>query len=346
MVVEKGRFALLLTALAVLVGALVFLKWALEGRDLSREEMTERKLRILSYSTFVSSSGPAPELVREFEKRCQCKVEFVTAGDAGLLLERLKLTQERSGFDLVIGLDQFWASKALEEWKWQSPLVLDESKVRFVSEIKNPELSSFVPFDYSPMTFIYRKDEVSKPPQSLSDLLEPRFKSALSLQDPRSSSPGLQFLAWVQQIKGEETEEFLKHLRPSVHSVSPSWALSYGLFKKKQSKFVFSYLTSLAYHLGVENDDSYSAASFSDGHPIQVEYAGVPGGCRNCELAQEFLEFMLEEDSQETIAAKNFMLPVVEGVSVPKAFSELPSLKLLPLNNKMPSLDIWDQAFE
>lgn len=345
-VVEKGRFALLLSALVIIVGTLVFLKWALVGRDLSREDLVEEELRILSYSTFVSSTGPAPELVNEFEERCRCKVEFVTAGDAGLLLERLKLTQEQAQFDLVIGMDQFGAARAMEEWEWLLPEVLEAGKIQFAKVIQSSELPFFVPFDYAPMTFIYRKNEVPQPPQVLKDFLDSRFKSSLSLQDPRSSSPGLQFLAWIQQTQGERTEKFLEELRPSIHSVSPSWALSYGLFKKGQSKFVFSYLTSLAYHLGVEGDDSYAALSLKNGHPIQVEYAAIPKGCDNCELAQEFLSFMLEKESQEVIASKNFMFPVVEGVSVPEAFTKLPSLKLLPLNSQTPSLEIWDQAFE
>lgn len=345
-VVEKGRFALLLSGVVILVGALSFLKWAIVGKEMSRENLIEKELRILSYSTFVSSTGPAPELVREFKKRCRCKVEFVTAGDAGLLLERLKLTQERVQYDLVIGLDQFWAAKGLNEWEWQTPRVNEKGDIRFAPEIRNAALSQFVPFDYAPMTFIYRKDEITNPPKSLKDFLEPRFESSLSLQDPRSSSPGIQFLAWIRRTQGEDASDFLKSLKASIHSVSPSWALSYGLFKKRQSEFVFSYLTSLAYHLGMENDDSYAALSLSDGHPLQVEYAGIPKGCKNCDLAQDFLSFILEKDSQEIIASKNFMLPAVQGVPLPAAFERLPELKILSPSHEMPSLEMWDRAFE
>ncbi len=343
---EKGRFAVFLTGLVVLVGAIVFLKWALIGRDLPREALVERELRILSYSTFVSSSGPAPELVREFKKRCRCKVEFATTGDAGLLLERLKMTQDRAQYDVVIGLDRFWAHKASQDWEWLDPIITQEKNVEFVDGVLNKELPQFIPFDHAPMTFIYRKSDVSVVPKSLKDFLKPEFKSSISLQDPRSSSPGLQFLSWIVTTQGESAGDFLKELKPAIHSISPSWALSYGLFKKGQSRFVFSYLTSLAYHLAVEQDSDYAALDLEEGHPIQVEYAGIPKGCRNCELAQDFLKFLVEPASQVLIAERNFMLPAVKSVGVPESLRGLPSLKILPQSVEMPSLQLWDQTFQ
>lgn len=343
---EKGRFAIFLTGLVVLVGAIVFLKWALIGRDLPREAMTEKELRILSYSTFVSSSGPAPQLVREFKKRCRCKVEFVTTGDAGLILERLKMTQDRTKYDVVIGLDRFWAKKASQDWEWLDPVVVQEGKVEFVAGVASEELPQFVPFDHAPMTFIYRRSDVNVVPKSLRDFLKPEFKSSISLQDPRSSSPGLQFLSWIVMTQGEGAGDFLKKLKPAIHSISPSWALSYGLFKKGQSRFVFSYLTSLAYHLTVEQDHDYAALELEEGHPVQVEYAGIPKGCKNCDLAQEFLRFLLEPASQVLIAERNFMLPAVKSVGIPGSLRGLPSLKILPQSVEMPPLQLWDQTFQ
>jgi len=343
---ERSKFVLLLSGVAVLVAALVFLKWALISRQIPRDGFQDKQLKVLAYSTFLSSTGPAPELVRRFKKSCQCEVEFQNAGDAGLLLERLKLTQNKSHFDLVIGLDQFYAGKALKEWKWKEAGLSAENSARIEDFVKNPDSEKMVPFDYAPMTFIYRSKEVAHPPRSLEELLEPRFRSALSLQDPRSSSPGLQFLSWVERQKGAEAENYLKKLKPNIHSVSPSWALSYGLFKKEQSRFVFSYVTSLAYHLAVEKDDSFSAVSFDEGHPLQVEYAAIPEGCNQCELATRFLNFLAGEEAQGIIAAKNFMYPVLKNFKGPAVFERLPALKTLPLETKMPRMETWDRALE
>lgn len=342
---ERGRFAILLSAIVVLVGSLIFLKWVLVGKNLERGMFDEKELRVLSYSTFVSSSGPAPELIGEFERRCRCKVKVINAGDAGLLLERLKMTQEKAAFDLVIGFDQFWASKAKESFSWVSPNFTEEERGQFVKEVASEDLLDFVPFDYAPLTFIYRKGAVKEPPSALKDFLDPKFKSSLSLQDPRSSSPGLQFLSWIERTQSEP-KVYLKNLTPSVHSVSPSWALSYGLFKKGQSRFVFSYVTSLAYHLAIENSSDYQAVNLKDGHPIQVEYIGIPSGGKNVDLAREFVRFVLEPKSQELISQKNFMYPVVQNSNLPQVYNLLPQLKTLPLSFDMPSFDTWDQVFQ
>src|SRR5262249_9986280 len=149
----------------------------------------------------------------------------------------------------------------------------------------------FVPFDWAPMTFIYR--EGTEVPLTFAELTNPKFKGMLALQDPRASSPGLQFYSWVKLIKDADTVKFLKALEPNVQSVSPSWSFAYGLFKKEQAQFVFSYVTSLAFHWGTEKDKRYQAVIFPEGHPTQVEFAAVPDSCRECDLAKEFVLSLL-----------------------------------------------------
>jgi len=341
---EKGKFAVLLLFIVALVGSLAFLKWALIGRNLPRESFSEPMVKVLSYSTFVSSTGPAPQLVRAFKERCKCKVEFYTAGDAGLLLERLKLTQDKASYDVVLGFDQFAASKAVSEWTWLDVSLPEEVQQNWAKGLPKDSMNPLVAFDYAPMTFIYRKDEVTSPPTTLKDLLKPDYAKSLSLQDPRSSSPGLQFLSWVEQT--QDGLSYLKSLKKNIHSVSPSWALSYGLFKKKQSKFVFSYLTSLAFHYEIEGDSNFGALIIEEGHPVQIEYAGVPKGCKNCEIGKDFVRFLLEKESQSLIAEKNFMYPVLGSAPLPKGFERLPELKYLPFVKTPPFFEVWDRAFE
>lgn len=96
----------------------------------------------------------------------------------------------------------------------------------------------------------------------------------------------------------------------------------------------------------MEQDHNYAALELEEGHPVQVEYAGIPKGCQNCEMAQEFLSFLVEPSSQALIAEKNFMLPAVKSVSIPSSFRNLPSLKVLPQSMEMPPLQLWDQTFQ
>nr|HMN68911.1 thiamine ABC transporter substrate-binding protein [Bdellovibrionales bacterium] len=275
-----------------------------------------------------------------FKQENDVNVEVVTAGDAGLLLERLKIAQSAAPFDIVIGLDQLMLPDAEKEFKWREMFFGSEGRHPVISEYASPR---FVPFDWSPLTFVYHKAAGALPAE-IDDLLKPELKGQFALQDPRSSSPGLQFFHWIKSVKGPRTVEFLERFKPNVNSVSPSWAFSYGLFKKDQTRFVWSYLTSLAYHWGAESNRDYQVLSFRDGHPVQVEYAAVPSSCRECDLAEKFVGQMLQPWAQKLIMEKNFMFPVIKGLEEGTIFGQLPELKTIRTGVGK-DLGDWDQAF-
>jgi thiamine transport system substrate-binding protein len=278
-------------------------------------------------------------LVENFKKQCQCVVEVSNAGDAGLLVERLELSH-KDQFDLVIGLDQVALADAEKKIQWREILF---PQMIFATEVAPHLTSHFVPYDWAPMTFIYRKDDV-KPPTSLNDLLSDEYRSKIAIQDPRSSTPGFDFFQWVRAVEKDHAADYLEKLKPNIQSISPSWSFSYGLFKKGLAKLVFSYVTSLVYHWDVEADHHYQAASFPEGHPYQVEFAAIPAGCTECGLAEQFLKTMMSKEGQKLIAQKNFMLPAVSGVELSPSYSQLPKLKLIETPTDK-DLSVWARVF-
>jgi thiamine transport system substrate-binding protein len=178
-------------------------------------------------------------------------------------------------------------------------------------------------------------------------LLDPRFKHQIGLQDPHNSSPGRQFLNWVVAFNHDQTGDFLRRLQPNVQSVSPSWAFSYGLFEKRQVRLVFSYLTSLAYHWGMDHDRGFQVTQFAEGHPLQVEFVGVPKSCRQCRLGQLLASTLLEPWAQKLIMERNFMRPVLQSAEQNTVFAELPKLKTLRLEDSTQKyLREWDEIFK
>lgn len=322
------------------LASLLFMRELLRNRDFDRSGFVEKKLRILTYATFVSANGPGGDLIQRFQEFCQCKVDVTSVAEAGLLLERLQISSGGTPFDLVIGLDQNMLEQA-KKFAWRE---MDAGEIQFRPEIAEyAKGGEFLPYDWSPLTFVYRKS--NEPiPQKLSDLTDPKFKKQFLLQDPRASSPGLQFYNWIKAEKGVETSAFLRALKPNVHSISPSWAFAYGQFQKKQGRFVFSYLTSLAFHWGMEKDRDFDVLRFPEGHPVQVEYAAIPAECRLCERAVQFTELMLTSEGQSTIMNKNFMLPVIEGIENGTVYAELPKLKTIRAITGEDLKD-WDQTF-
>lgn len=316
-----SRSSARLILLAVAFGALLVVALAvylLSG--LSTDETgSEDALKVLAYSSFVNTWGPGPEIAKRFEKKTGVKVELRDAEDAGLLLKKLELFPA----DVVIGFDQLLLPAARVARAWRK---LNAAGVRFEDE-------TFIPFDWGPLAFVYRKGEVT-PPAKLDDLLDARFKSTLALQDPRTSSPGLQFLFWVLDEKGVDAGfEYLSKLKPSIHTLGASWSTAYGVFQDGQAKLALSYLTSPLYHLTQEKDDRYRAAVFAAGQPVQIEYAGVPESCSQCGEAEMFARFLLEPEIQKILMTKNFMLPVVDDVRKGTEFENLPEVKILEIKS-------------
>lgn len=275
-------------------------------------EESIKTLRVYGYSAFTSKFGPGHELKKKFEQICNCRVEYVDASDSGVLLQRIKLEGPTLGADLVIGLDQYDLQKALSEINWRK---LDFSQLE-IDEIIRPALSNsyFVPFDWGVIAFVGRKEDPLPVPKSLKDLIKPMYKNKIALMDPRTSSPGMQFLSWIYDSLGkEEGDKYMSQMMNQAHSFSPSWSAAYGLFAKRQVSYVLSYLTSPVYHQVVENNNSIEAFKFIEKHPVQFEFAGIPLDCKECTLAEEFINLMLSVEGQKIIMNKNFMFPVIKG---------------------------------
>lgn len=297
-----------------LVGVYLVVFLFVVNRDENHGDVNARQtVRIFGATSFTGRWGPGPRLKEIFEKTCQCKVEFIEGSDSGLLLQRLKIEGESLGADLVIGFDQFDLQKALGGPSWQK---LNFANLDFEPEIKGLIKNDyFVPYDWGILSFMMRKGDLAKTPQDLDDLLDSSLNHQIALQDPRTSSPGLQFLWWVIRSKGEEAGfQYLSKMMAQAHSFSPSWSAAIGIYSKKQSKLVFTYATSPLFYEIEEKNSDHVSLEFRENHPLQIEFMGIPEFCRHCELAEKFVNLMLSPEGQRVIMEKNYMWPVLRGV--------------------------------
>lgn len=327
--------------------AVVFLGLFLAVLNRTDQSLTSGSLptlRVFGYSSFTGRWGPGPLLKAQFEKDCKCKVEFIEGSDSGILLQRLKIEGESLGADLVIGLDQFDLSKALAQQSWRK---LSLGNLNVYDAVK-PALSNnyFVPYDWGALTFVVRRGELAHNPSNLDELLEPELSKKIALQDPRTSSPGMQFLYWVIQSKGEEEGfKFLQKLMGQVHSFSPTWSTAYGLFTNKQAKMAYSYVTSPLYHEIEEKKKEYIALPFAEALPVQFEFVGIPEFCRHCDLAEKFVNLMLSQEGQKSIMEKNYMFPAMKGVRENTPFAAVPEFKAMQ-NFEIPSTTDVDRLLK
>ncbi len=282
-------------------------------------------VKIFTYASFSSKWGPGPVLQEMFEKVCNCQIEFLEGSDSGILLQRLKIEGEKLGADLVIGLDQYDLQKAVVESNWRS---LDFSTLEIDPQVKSALKNEFfVPYDWGVLTFIEKIINANQPlsAMTLDQLLQTEYFHKIAMQDPRTSSVGLQFVMWILKTKGEEEGfKYISQIMKQAHSFSPSWSTSYGLFKSGQADLVFSYTTSPLYNLLEEKNSNLRAIEMVEPNPVQVEFVGIPTSCRQCDLAENFLNLMLSIEGQKIIMQKNYMLPVLKKAAEGTPFEKVP----------------------
>lgn len=283
-----------------LIGATLALAWIPPaGADMPT-------LTIYTYSSFTSEWGPGPAVAKAFEATCGCMIEWVAVEDGAALLGRLQLEGKNTQADVVLGLDTNLTGEAAATGLF-TPHAIDLSSLRLPIAWTDP---IFVPFDYGYFAVVYDTTKISHPPASLNELITGDPSQKILLQDPRSSTPGLGFMLWIKQVYGDKAAEAWKQLRPRILTISKGWSEAYELFTKGEAPMVLSYTTSPAYHIIAEQTDRYAAASFAEGHYMQIEVAGAIATSPEAELAREFLAFMISPGFQDVIPTTNWMLPV------------------------------------
>ena len=273
-------------------------------------------LVIWTYDSFNSEWGPGPEVSNVFQKKTGVKITWVSHGDSVEIVSRLIQEGDSSNADIILGFDQNLAARVLNSGLLEAYRPKGAEKI--LSELVLDKDFRITPFDYSYFAIVYDSQSVT-PPQSLEDLTSPQFKQSLILIDPRTSSPGLGFFAWVKEIYGDGWQDYWRRLQPSILTIADGWSSAYGLFTRGEAPLVLSYTTSPGYHLEYEETERYKAAIFTDGHPMQIEAAGILKTAKNKDNAKAFLDFMISPDFQDLIPLTNWMYTVID-IPLPASF--------------------------
>lgn len=272
-------------------------------------------LQVLTYDSFVTEWGPGPAVEAAFEAECACDLQFVGAGDGAALLARLQLEGPRTDADIVLGLDTNLTAAARDTGLF-APHGVD-ADLDLPIAWTDPE---FLPFDWGYFAFVGNAG--ADAPTSLRALAE--SETQIVIQDPRSSTPGLGLLMWMQAAYPDDSQAIWEALADNIVTVTPGWSEAYGMFLDGEADAVLSYTTSPAYHLIAEEDDSKVAWPFEEGHYMQVEVAGKVAGTDQPELADQFLAFMVSDGFQSVIPTTNWMYPAVTPADgLPAGFETL-----------------------
>ena len=281
-------------------------------------------LVLLTHDSFAAQEG----LIEAFEQEHNATVEIVQGGDANQVVNRAILSAGNPEADLLFGVDNLTFQRAVEAG------VFEDYAARRRDEIPADVLAQFggstavTPIDYGFVNINFDRAAGDAPPATFEDLLKPEWSGRLVVQDPATSSPGLQFLASTVAAFGEGGwQQFWRDLRANDVLITDGWSEAYythfSVYGGDRS-LVVSYTTSPAAEVffssevPAERVDEPPTANVIPGALFrQVEAVGVLRGADNAGLAREFIDFMLSDAFQAQIPETMFVYPVISGVALP-----------------------------
>jgi len=296
-------------------------------------------LTVYAGDYFTSEWGPGPMIETEFEKICDCDLQFST----GDLLPRLLLEGERTKADVVIGLTSDVTAKARATGLFTTHGQENSALTLPIDWTDD----TFLPFNYGHTAFIYNETTTETPPASFDALLEMPDDVKIVIQDPRTSISGLALVLWVQAVYGDEADAAWAKLAPKVLTVTKDWSASYGLFTDGEADMVLSYTTSPAYHMFAEEDFTKKAAIFPEGHYFMVETVAKIAATQQPELADAFMEYVMSRDFQMMIPTANWSLPsALPKSDWPGGWSQLELPEKVLFYSEAEAADLQAQAIE
>ena len=292
------------------------------------QESTNSTLTIIGHdSTLVSE-----KVLAEFESQYNTKVEFILAGDAGSVLNRVILSKDNPIADVIYGVDNTFLSRAIEYEIFEEYTSTNLLNVlpEFRSEISNQA----TPINYGDVCInIDQKffDEKGlDPPKTIADLTHENYKNMLVVQNPAISSPGLAFLL-ITIAKSNENNflDYWEKLKANGVKVVGDWETAYfqefsGATGTGDRPLVVSYGSSPPFEVIYSEkpiDKPSTTVMTSDSSCFrQIEYAGILKGTSQKSLAEKWIDFMLTPVFQSDMPLTMFVFPVISDISLRAEF--------------------------
>ena len=340
------------TSRALAAGAAVLaLTACVGGEPATTGAPTDAVTETTALTVFTHDAFTLPDdLKARFAEETGYEVTYTTPGDAGALVNQLILTKDSPLGDVVVGVDNTFASRASEAGVLSS--YTSPAAASLPEEFLAADLT---PFDYGDVCInadaVWFEANGLPLPVTLDDLAEPAYRDLLTVTNPASSSPGLAFLIATVGAKGEGYLDYWRALMDNGTKVASGWTEAYytdfsGADGKGPRPLVLSYATSPAFT--VAEDESTTVALLETCFR-QVEYAGVIAGAENEVGAGKFIDFLLTPEVQAAIPENLYMFPVVPGTPLPEQwekFAVLPDEPIeVPQSEIGANRDEWIRAW-
>jgi len=313
---------------AILAGALVL---ALSGCATTAADEPQ-PLVLVTHDSFALSDGT----LEQFTEQTGIPVQVQSAGDAGQLVNTLVLTKDSPLGDVVFGIDNTFASRAVENGvladyasgdltSAEDQYLLPEGQGREqLTPIDNGDVCVNVDHEWFAEAGIPE-------PTGLDDLIKPEYKDLFVTPAANSSSPGLAFLlATIAKYGDDGWQGYWSALVANGTKVVAGWSDAYyvdfsGPSSEGDRPIVVSYASSPPFEVP-EGATQAPTGALLDTCFRQTEYAGVMAGTKNEAGAQKLVDFLFSTTVQNDIPESMYVYPVNAKATLPESFTKFAAI--------------------
>ena len=323
------RPALLLVTVLLLSGC------SLAGGDGDDTAAAADRVVLVTHDSFVLPD----ELAKKFEADSGLDLVIRSSGDAGSLTNKLVLSKDDPTGDVAFGVDNTFASRALDEGVFEPvDVTLPAGAERFALPATQEDSADLVPIDNGNVCVnvdtTWFEEKGLTPPASLEDLVKPEYQDLLVTPGATTSSPGLAFLLATVAEFGDDWLAYWKQLIGNGAEITDGWSDAYEVdFTQGGGEgdrpIVVSYDSSPAFTIA--DDGTSTTEALLDTCFTQVEYAGVLAGADNPDGAQQLVQFLLSPEVQAALPESMYVFPVAEGTELPADWASFAVQPTAPL---------------
>ncbi|MDN5743582.1 MAG: thiamine ABC transporter substrate-binding protein [Nocardioidaceae bacterium] len=284
-------------------------------------------VRLVTHESFALPK----KLIKQFEQDTGYRLKIDKAADAGALTNQLVLSKNNPVADVVFGIDNTFASRAVDEGIFASYApTLPQGAEQF--ELEGDQDDALTPIDTGGVCVNvddawFAKQQIA-PPKSLDDLTKATYRDLFVIPAATTSSPGLAFMLATVGKYGEEWSSYWKDLMANGAKVVKGWTEAYYTdytFSGGDRPIVVSYDSSPAFTLNKAGTAS-STSALLDSCFEQVEYAGVlrgdEDGETNTKGAEAVIDWLLSPKVQAALAPQMYVFPVAADTELPPEWAK------------------------
>lgn len=290
---------------------------------------------LVTHDSFALSDG----LLEQFTAETGVDVEVVQPGDAGTLVNQLVLTKDAPLGDAVFGIDNSFASRAIEEGVVAPYASTGDAAADAAGfAVEGDDQGALTAVDFGDVCLNvdhawFAKEKLAEP-TTLDDLTKPEYADLLVVPNAVTSSPGFAFLLATIGAKPDGWQDYWQALADNGVKVADGWSDAYftdfsGGGGDGPRPIVLSYASSPPSTVP-EGGTEPTTGALLDTCFRQVEYAGVLTGAQNPAGAQALVDFLLSDEVQADIPGSMYMYPVSATVDLPAEWEQWAPLSERP----------------